>query len=479
MPDKGPSGLNFIIFMPDELRADAVHCVDGRGVRTPNTDAFAEQGTAFTRCFVQNPVCSPSRVCFMTGWYPHTRGHRTLYHLLRPEEPNLLKYLKSAGYHVEWHGKNDLLARESFADSVSFRSTDTGTPPWPKNPFPENPFPPGHRLHKSFYFGSRGDGPLEDFDAAQVHNAIRFLKSQPKQPFLLYLPLIFPHPPYTVEEPYFSMYDRNEVPTPLAAKLDDKPHFMREIHDSYALGGLSEEDFREIVATYWGMATRIDHLFGELMDALDSTPLGDRTAVVFTSDHGDYVGDYGLTEKWATGVQDCLIRIPLIIRVPDVTRGRTIGALTEQIDLFPTMMELAGLEPQHTHFGRSLLPLARGETDEHRDAVFAEGGYLPAESQALEPLFPKGTIYHEKTRIQNEDHTTVAKAVMVRTEKWKYVARLAGKEELYDLEADPGELVNRIDDGGLGDVVRDLRYLLLDWFLRTGDVVPFDQDLRW
>jgi arylsulfatase A-like enzyme len=476
MPREEPPAPNFIFFMPDELRADAVHHIDGRGVRTPHTDAFADQGATFTQCFVQNPVCAPSRVSFMTGWYPHTRGHRTLTHLLRPEEPNLLKYLKSAGYHVEWHGKNDLLARESFADSVSFRSTDRGSPPWPGNPFP-----PGHRHHKSFYFGSRGSGPLEDFDATQVHNAIRFLKSQPEQPFFLYLPLIHPHPPYAVEEPYFSMYDRDEVPAPLPARLDDKPHFMREIHRSYGLDRLSEADFREIVATYWGMTTRIDDLFGELMDALDSSPLRDNTVVIFTSDHGDYVGDYGLTEKWASGLQDCLLRIPLIIRLPGVAGGRRVAALTEQIDFFPTVMELAGLEPQHTHFGRSLLPLVRGETDEHRDAVFAEGGHLPSESHTPEPIFPKEgpfSIYHEKTRIQNEDHTSIAKATMVRTEKWKYVARMAGREELYDLESDPGELVNRIDDGGLRDVVSELRGRLLDWFLRTGDVVPFDLDPR-
>jgi len=477
MPRKELSGLNFILFMPDELRADAVHCIDGQGVRTPNTDALADQGSAFTRCFVQSPVCGPSRVSFMTGWYPHTRGHRTLTYLLRPHEPNLLKYLKSADYHVEWHGKNDLLARESFADSVSLRSTDRGSPPWPRNPFP-----PDHRLHKSFYFGSRGKGPLEDFDATQVHNAIRFLKSQPRQPFFLYVPLIYPHPPYTVEEPYFSMYDREEVPTPLPAKLADKPHFMREIHRCYGLDRLSEADFREIVATYWGMVTRIDDLLGELMGALDSSPLRDNTVVIFTSDHGDYVGDYGLTEKWASGLRDCLLRIPLVIRMPGIAGGRRIEALTEGIDLFPTVMELAGVEPQHTHFGRSLLPLVRGETDEHRDAIFAEGGHLPSESHTPEPVFPKDgpfAIYHEKTRIQNEDRTTIAKAAMVRTEKWKYVARLAGREELYDLESDPGELVNRIDDESLGDVVAELRGRLLDWFLRTGDIVPFDQDQRW
>jgi arylsulfatase A-like enzyme len=93
-------------------------------------------------------------------------------------------------------------------------------------------------------------------------------------------------------------------------------------------------------------------------------------------------------------------------------------------------------------------------------------------------VWPKDTIYHEKTRLQHDDPTTLAKAAMVRTERWKYVARLAGKEELYDLSADPGELVNRIDEEGLSDVVAGLRTQLLQWFLLTADDVPFERDSR-
>jgi arylsulfatase A-like enzyme len=470
---------NFLFFMADELRADAVHCIDDRPIQTPTMDRLADEGSSFGRFYVQHPICSPSRASFMTGWYPHTRGHRTLTYLLRPHEPNLLKYLKSAGYHVEWNGKNDLLAKESFADSVSKRCEkwSASLMPWTKNPWP-----PDHPHYKSLYWGCRGEAPYKDYDSMWVREAIQFLRSRPPEPFFLYLPLIFPHPPYMVEEPYFSMYDRDKVTPPLPVRLDDKPHFMRELRHRYGIDRLSEADLREIVATYWGMVTRVDDLLGELMTALDSSPLSENTVVVVTSDHGDYVGDYGQTEKWWTGFQDCILRVPLIIRLPGRQGGGRIDAFTESIDVFATIMELAGIEPQHTHFGRSLLPLMRRETTEHRSAVFADGGHAPSETHALEPLWPDGTdygTYYEKTHIQYEDPTTLAKAAMIRTERWKYVARLAGQlEELYDLEADPGELVNRIDDEGLRDVVAELRNELLQWFLRTGDDVAFDQDPR-
>src|SRR5690606_21484572 len=110
--------MNFVFFMPDELRAESTGCYGHPLAQTPNLDALAAQGTRFDQCHVQHPVCTPSRCSMMTGWYPHVRGHRTLWHMLRPDEPNLLRSLKQAGYTVHWYGKNDLLSTASFADSV-------------------------------------------------------------------------------------------------------------------------------------------------------------------------------------------------------------------------------------------------------------------------------------------------------------------------------------------------------------------------
>ena len=123
-PERRP---NFIFFNPDELRADAVHHLDGRPVQTPNLDRLAAEGVTFGQCHVQNTVCTPSRCSFMTGWYPHVRGHRTLWHMLQPHEPNLLKTPEASWLpDVIWHGKNDLLARDSFPDSVTYHCDQPG-----------------------------------------------------------------------------------------------------------------------------------------------------------------------------------------------------------------------------------------------------------------------------------------------------------------------------------------------------------------
>jgi choline-sulfatase len=503
--------LNFLFYMPDELRADAVHCIDGLPVRTPHMDRLAAEGSVFTRAFTPHTVCSPSRCSLMTGWYPHTRGHRTLQHLIQPHEPNLLKYLKRAGYHVEWHGKNDLLAVESFRESVSFRCALRQFPGEPQGPGldhagvptgfrgdPERPhghgtgipWPPDHRYYRTFYYGRRGapePEPYQDNESFHVDEALAFLEDRqrtPDEPFFLYLPFSFPHPPYTVEEPYFSLHPRDQVPVPLPPRLDDKPHFMREMHHAYGIAGLTDEERREIRATYWGMVSRSDAQLGRLLAFLDRSPLGENTVVIVTTDHGDYCGDYGLVEKWWTGFQDCLTRIPIIVRLPralDQARGRRCEGLVQHLDLFPTIMELAGVESEHDHFARSLLPLLRGETDVHRDAVFAEGGHLPHETQGIERLIRPDLIYHEKTRIQNDDPSTVAKAAMVRTDRWKYVRRLEGVDELYDLLTDPGELINLAAQPLSGEALaaRDqLRARLLDWFLQTGDVLSRTVDPR-
>ncbi len=126
--------MNFIFFMPDELRAESIGCYGHPLAPTPNIDRLAAEGARFDQGHVQHTVCTPSRCSLMTGWYPRVRGHRTLWHMLRPDEPNLLKYLKWAGYDVYWGGKNDLLAPASFADSVTdFRPGDRSRRALPGN----------------------------------------------------------------------------------------------------------------------------------------------------------------------------------------------------------------------------------------------------------------------------------------------------------------------------------------------------------
>ena len=203
----------------------------------------------------------------------------------------------------------------------------------------------------------------------------------------------------------------------------------------------------------------------------------------FFSDHGDFTGDYGLVEKAQNTFEDVLTNVPLLVKPPkDVpVRPRASGALVELIDVPATIEALAGLTPAHTHFGRSLLPLVAGETDEHRDAVFCEGGRLEGEAHASERE-SKGAddpanLYWPRVNLQKKvpEHT---KAVMCRTRTHKYVRRLYETDELYDLARDPGETGNRIDDPAYAEVIASLKDRLLTFFLETGDVVPHEPDRR-
>ena len=179
--------MNFIFFMPDELRAESVGCYGNALAPTPNIDALAAEGTRFDQCHVQHSVCTPSRCSMMTGWYPHVRGHRTLWHMLRPDEPNLLRYLKQAGYQVHWYGKNDLLAQESFAsqrdggrETRQRRCSARIRMRWMIRAI-------------SAFCTMPYEGPLEEQgDYANVQAGIDFLRSQPQEPFILYLPLTYP-----------------------------------------------------------------------------------------------------------------------------------------------------------------------------------------------------------------------------------------------------------------------------------------------
>ena len=135
-----------------------------------------------------------------------------------------------------------------------------------------------------------------------------------------------------------------------------------------------------------------------------------------SADHGDYTGDYGLTEKWPNAFQDCLINVPLIIKTPDShPKNKIIEELVQTIDIFPTVLRIADITTPYTHFGMDLIPLINNEIDVIRQSVFAEGGYNPREPQCFEPVIsdrdaPGIGIYYDKTNIPKEDQSTVARS---------------------------------------------------------------------
>lgn len=459
---------NLLLFMPDQLRADAIGAFGNPFAHTPHVDALAARGTRWTDAFSQHSVCGPSRVSLFTGWYPHVAGHRTLTNLIKPWQPNLLRMLRDAGYHVAWAG----MRGDTYAKGVRELSCDrAGFTTRPKMVFQPSPFDREHRFARAFYSGlRRGEGPFVDHDEAAVRTACGWLAEGLPEPFVLFVALVFPHPPFEVEEPWFSLHDRAGMPPPRPRPSRGGPAYVGEVHRRYGLDRLDRADWAEIAATYHGMVSRVDDQLGRVLRALDTAGVAERTVAAFFTDHGEYLGDYGLVEKWPSGLHDCLLRNPLVLAGPAVPAGETRDAPAELLDLFATLLELAEVEAGHTHFGRSLL------TGAPRDLAFSEGGFTLAE----EPLLERGPFpYDLKGAIQHDDPRSAGRAVSLRTREWTYVYRLYEPDELYDRRNDPGELHDLAGSPHTAEIERILRDRLLAWLLETSDVIPWQRDPRF
>ncbi|MCP4750362.1 MAG: sulfatase-like hydrolase/transferase [Proteobacteria bacterium] len=497
---------HIIIFNPDQWRGDVLGHMGNPAAVTPNLDRLVEnEAVSFGNAFCQNPVCTPSRCSFMTGWYPHVRGHRTMYHMLHSEhgEPNLLRTLKENGYFVWWTARNDLLpGGKDYSDDgdVFYFPKKEDYQRWNHALKPGLHFDtewrgqPGDDTYYSFYAGllNKGDDDIyADFDWGWTLGAAEFIRNyEGDKPLCLFLAIGYPHPPYGVEEPWYSRIDRSKMPPriPTPDGWKDKPLLLEGLQEGQNMQGWSEERWTELRATYYGQCARVDHQFGLITDALKESGMYDDSALFFFSDHGDFTGDYGLVEKTQNTFEDCLSRVPFVVKPPKevAVKPRVSDAMVELVDFSATVFDLTGIDPGYDSFGRSLLPVLSGETEEHRNAVFCEGGRRTGEKQALEAESvakmdePEKSQYWPRIKLQiSEERPWNGKAAMCRTQTHKYVRRLYEKDELYDLEKDPRELRNRIDDPEYAEVLAQLKERMAEWYLETCDVVPRTTDSRW
>ncbi|MFH1497547.1 MAG: sulfatase-like hydrolase/transferase [Verrucomicrobiota bacterium] len=490
MPPTGQRLPNLVFFIPDQYRGEALGHMGNAAVHTPNLDALvASDAISCANAFCQNPVCTPSRCSFMTGWYPHTRGHRTMGHLLQREEPNLLQRLKQAGYFVWWGGKNDLVSdpvayeashhvrHEAEVNHANLHSDQS----WRE--------PNGDHPDYSFFAGRLEKQPHEDVyldsDWSHVMAAADVIRNHAdKRPFCIFLPLEYPHPPYGVEEPFFSATEPEKIPPRILPEtLSGKPRMHDMLRQKLHLDNRSEAWWEQLRSTYYGMCSRIDAQAGLILQALRDTRQYDDTAFFLFSDHGDYTGDYGLVEKTQNLFEDCITRVPLIFK-PPASHGRCNGirnGLVELIDFTATVYDLAGINPGYSHFGQSLLPLLQHDLP-HRDAVFCSGGRMRDENHcAIEDdagHVLKDYLYYPRLQIQSIDHKAHGKAIMCRTHRHKLVVRLYERDEFYDLTTDPGETINRIDDPTLAADRDRLRQRLQRHLLETSDIVPWTRNAR-
>lgn len=488
---------NILLFVADQMRSDSLGHMGNPASVTPNLDGLLQEGVSFRNAYCQNPVCVPSRCSFLTGLYPHTTGHRTMHFLQNPDEPNILKVMKQAGYEVIWVGRNDVIpgdrTKEEYCDEYYNGVVMEDTKGWSSNAFGHKGGGAAPRVkpeeddnYYSFYTGRLdGEEAKESFDWKCMRSALDYLDRRSREadpkPFFLYVTLTFPHPPYGCEEPWYSKIDRKKLPPrrPGIGTLKNKPSMLYGINSKQNLNGWSEERFDELRATYLAMVSRFDHQYGLISEKLKETGVYEDTNVIVFSDHGDYTGDYTITEKVQNCFENPICNVPLLIKPSRgyESRPRISEALTELVDLPETIADMAGIKLPYKQFGVSLMEAVKG-SESHKDAVFCEGGRLHGEEHCMEkghgPLSP----YWPRLDTQCSEGPEHTKAVMIRMGTLKYIRRLYETDELYDLEKDPMELNNIINDTGYQDVIIKLKERLLTFFLETGDYVPNRRDIR-
>ncbi len=488
---------NILLFVADQMRCDSLSHMGNPASRTPNLDSLLEDGVSFRNAYCQNPVCVPSRCSFLTGRYPHTTGHRTMHFLQEPQEPNILRTMKQQGYEVIWIGRNDVIPSnrpktefcdEFYSGSDFENHRDDDNLKFAPGPAVSSEIPEFMKKdnYYSFYIGKMDQEQAKHtFDWNCVKSALDYLDRKGREgsekPFFLYITLSFPHPPYGCEDPWFSSISRDSLPPRRTdvEQLQNKPSMLQGIRSKQQLTGWSEEQYNELRAVYLGMVERFDHQFGLVKDKLKEWNLYDDTSIFVFSDHGDYTGDYGITEKVQNCFENPVSNVPLLIKPASrfpVQPGES-RVLAELVDLPATFAHMAGFTLDYTQFGRSLLDAVAG-APVHKDAVFCEGGRIHGETQAMEGGHGPKSPYWPRLSTQCEEGPEHTKAAMIRMDHFKYVMRLYEKDEFYDLEKDPLELHNAIDLPEYQDQIQNMRMRLLRFYMETGDVVPDRKDPR-
>lgn len=479
---------DIIVINPDQMRSDSLHHLGNAASYTPNLDALAQEGVSFSNAFCQNPVCVPSRCSFMTGKYPHTSGHRTMSYLLRQDEDNLYRILKNNGYYVWTSGRGDCLSGHDskwLKECTSEIYNKCG-----KKAKDEGRGSKDEKRYLSFYRGEitnvDDDGVCRDNDWVWTKGCEDLIKkAKSDKPIFAFLGLNNPHPPYHAEKKYLDLIDENLIPSPKSPSKpeDGKPSMEYELCESLGIGDWDEENLRTLRKTYLAQCAKIDDLTGKVIKALKDTGRYDNAAIFFFSDHGDFTADYGIPEKAQNLFNDCLVKVPLIVKLPKAmeTDSGVNSNPVELIDFFATVLDITDSQANHTHFGRSLKETIAHKDVSVRDYVCSEGGRLQGEQHCTEEVENYfGVVadeYAPRIGIQQKNGPQHTKAVMIRTKEYKYVMRLYENDEFYVLSK--GEEKNEINNPEYTDIIGDLRSKLLEWFLETCDSVPKDKDARF
>ncbi len=497
---------NILFIMCDQLRWDYLSCAGHPHLKTPNIDLLASKGVRFTNAYVQSPVCGSSRMSFYTGRYVSSHGASWNGIPLKAGEMTMGDYLRPFGMHTALVGKTHMRADVEGMQrlgvnpdsEIGVRIAECGFDPYERDDGLHGYGPDGWydggsptvRYNKYLREqGFEGENPwhswanaAEDNDGSllsgwlmsnaskparipeehsetpyMTRRAMDFIREKGEEPWCLHLSYIKPHWPYIAPAPYHDMYSKDQVLP--AVRSDDelnKPHPVYYEFTQHRVGQcFSDDELRNtVIPVYMGLIKQIDDQLGELWQFLEEQGRFADTMIVFTSDHGDYLGDHWLGEKDL--FHDASVKVPMIIYDPrpeaDQSRGSICDELVESIDLLPTFVEFSGGKvPAHRLEGHSLIPwLHNNNVSDWREYIISEYDYAQLGAGAKLNLKP------------NE-----ARLFMVFDRRYKYIHAPTFRPLLYDLQEDPEELYDLGASAEHQVICERLRDALNEWGLRN------------
>jgi len=417
---------NFLIILPDQLRAQALGCMGNPEIRTPNLDALAREGLLFRTTIANTPVCCPARAVLLTGRYAHANGMVANDLRFRESERTIAEILREQGYRTGFIGKWHLDGGPRLPGFVPPGPRRQGFDFWAANEC-------SHAHFDTQYF--RDDPtpiPVKKFEAeAWTDLAVDFLRESRGTPFFLVVSMGPPHDPYGAPAPYLKQYE------PQAMTM--RPNWV----EGTPGGGRKE------IATYAAAVTAVDAQVGRLTSALKEFGLETDTLVLATSDHGNMLGSQGRRLKRTPWEESILV--PGIVRYPRAGQpGRETRAIFSHVDVAPTLLSIAGLPVPAEMQGSDLSGVILGTTDAGPSSAFLQI-FVPYRSDKVdEPWRGVRTATH----------------LYARTEEGPWL--------LYDLRTDPDELHNLAADPAAAAVRNELESMLSAWMKRTGDAWTFN-----
>lgn len=483
---------NVLFIMCDQLKATALSIYGNTICETPSLERLASQGVAFQNAITPHPLCVPARTGIMASRYPHQLGTRRNETLMPEGVTHAFSVWKSAGYTTGLIGKNHCFDRVEDIDlldvrcELGHRGLQNRAPlkgmEWSR---PEANIRaaeavradmPRQSPHISY---AVTDFPSEDYGTSVITTTTeKYLEDHAaanngaeRPPFALWVSFPDPHEPYEAPRRYADMFPPESVDLPpwRCNEFDESaPERNRVLHQILGLSNESEEDIRRSISIYYAMTRFVDDGIGRILDALERTGLRDDTIVVFTADHGDFMGEHDMIVKGGV-FYDCLVRVPLIISWPGhVTENLRDSSMVSTIDIVPTLFQLQGIDPPAEFYG-DLLPTV---TDaEPRDAAFSEYGsggpmFTMADLEWMPEPYGYDTLIASLQWREAEGDRR-----MVRTKRWKYIhdpLAGVGEDELYDLVSDPAELTNVAANPDNVATVAEMRERLEAWRADTG-----------